>query len=113
MNISQSKLRSEKFDNDEDEDDDDDDDDNNNNNNNKCSSVTTLPPPPPLSLALSLSLDVITSNFRKFNVTRAGTLGAPVNDARTRYFCYILNYTNKYYKYSLFRYVNGEKKIKS
>jgi len=34
VNISQPKLRSEKFDNDYDDDDDDDDDDDNNNNNN-------------------------------------------------------------------------------
>ena len=34
MNISQPKLRGEKFDGDDDDDDDDDDDNNNNNNNN-------------------------------------------------------------------------------
>ena len=45
MNISQLKLRSEKFDDDDDhddDDDDDDDDDNNNNNNNICG-LTLIP----------------------------------------------------------------------
>jgi len=37
VNISQPKVRSEKFDNDNDDDDDDDDDNNNNNNNNRNS----------------------------------------------------------------------------
>ena len=43
VNISQPKLRSEKFDDDNDNDDDDDDDNNNNNNNNNnMNSVLTI-----------------------------------------------------------------------
>ena len=42
MNISQPKLRSEKFDDDDDNDDDDDDDDNNNNNN-QCVCLSKRP----------------------------------------------------------------------
>jgi len=42
VNISQPKLRSEKFDNDDDDNDDDDDDNNNNNNNNNNNKTSTL-----------------------------------------------------------------------
>ena len=42
MNISQLKLRSEKFDDDDDDNDDDDDDDDDNNNNNNNNNVGIL-----------------------------------------------------------------------
>jgi len=74
VNISQPKLRSEKFDDEDDDDDDDgdddDDDDNNNNNNSPVSySVAqTLLPGPQVTLAPSHSTDVETGkNFSTAN----------------------------------------------
>ena len=77
-----------------------------------CNCIPPSPPPSQYLVGYN-KLDIITGNFRALNVTRAGTLWASVNDARRHYILlYILNYINQYYKYRLFRYVNGERKVK-